>query len=356
MKKLIKIVSVLLMFILVFLIVSIISLSLIRSKDLKKQKQYVKSLTSLYEDNYEQIGYDKFSKTDLRDQPLNKTRFLASHNSYKKRGSFIGRFLVGLGDSFKEARSLRYEYRPLTEQLQNGIFSFELDIRLRGDSFEVTHVPLVDNSSNSVNFKLALEEIDLFIENEDKTFPIIVLLEIKDDYMFLDPKLKKIGEEELIKLENDIISILGDKVYQPSELIGNNISLKDRVDKGWPTISELNNKVLFVIHAGKYSNLYSEVKNINEQVLFTSSYHDNISRNSVFIIHNQLNISTIQNLVDNNYMVRTRIGDTNGYSEEELNNALISKAQILTTDFSIARSDIKTYLYLEDKKYTIIVN
>lgn len=355
MRKIIKLVSIILMFILVFVIVSIVHLYTIRTRDLSKQKQNLEKIKETYE-NYTPIGYDQFVDGDISNKPLNEVRFLASHNSYKKEGSFIGKLFVGLGDSFKEASALKYNYKPITKQLNEGIYSFELDIRLRGSEFEITHVPLVDNSSNAVNFKMALEEINLFIENEPTTFPIIILLEIKDDYMFLDPKLKQIKTNELTKLELDIISVLGDKVFKPSDFIGNAINLKERVNQGWPTISELNNKVLFVVHAGKYSQMYNEAKNVSEQVLFTSSYYDNILNNSVFIIHNDINISRIQNLVDNNYIVRTRIGDTLSYTDEQLNNAIISKAQILTTDFSIARSDLKQHLYLDDKKHTIITN
>lgn len=342
-----------LIIIILFLFISIIYLTSIRGSDLRKQKKHLTSVINSYE-NYEPIGYQDYASSDISNLALNEVKFLASHNSYKKQGSALGRFFVGLFDSFSEARALKYSYKPLTEQLQSGIYSFELDIRLRKNEFEVTHVPLVDNSSNSVNFRNALEEINLFIENEDETFPIIVLLEIKDDYMFLDPFLNKIESEELIKLEEVIIDVLGDKVYSPLNLINNEINLKESVDKGWPTVEELSNKVLFVVHAGKYSRLYSQTKQIDERVLFTAKYYDEIDLNSVFVIHNSINISRIQDLVSNNYIVRTRIGSTTSYTEEQLNNALVSGAQILTTDFSIARSDIKEHLYLEDKKYTII--
>src|SRR5690554_4150358 len=201
----------------VFVLFSAIHLSQIKRADLKSQNKRMDKLEDSYLD-YEAKGYLEYSLENLDELAFNEVSFLASHNSYKKKGSLVGKLFVGLGDSFSEAKSLNYSYKPLTDQLKNGIFSFELDIRLRKDNFEITHVPLVDNSSNAVNFKLALEEIKLFLDNEPNSFPILVLLEIKDDYMFLDPFLRKIGIEQLKMLENEIANVLGNYLYSPKDI------------------------------------------------------------------------------------------------------------------------------------------
>ena len=354
MQRALKIFVIVIMFTLVFVLVSIVHLSLIRMNDIKKQASYLNNLDKVYE-NYQAKGHTPFTNKEVGNLPLNEVRFLASHNSYKKTGSAIGRFFVGIGDSFSEANSLKYSYKPLTEQLMAGIYSLELDIRYRGNEFEVTHVPLVDNSSTSVKFDLALEEINTFLTYEPNSFPIIIILEIKDDYMVLDPKLKAITNRELSLLEETIINKLGDKVYQPKQLLKSYDSLKASVDsEGYPTIDELAGKVMFVIHAGKYANIYLE-EDLNNQVLFTASYADELNVNSLFVIHNTIDVNAINNLVNNNYIVRTRVGGTTGYTNEDFKEAILSNAQILTSDFTVARSDLNKVLYLEDNKYTIII-
>ncbi|HHT55604.1 MAG TPA: hypothetical protein GX012_03480, partial [Acholeplasma sp.] len=207
-----KVVTSIIIGVLVFVLFSAIHLSQIRRADLKSQNKRMDKLEASYE-NYEPSGYLKYSGENLDELAFNEVSFLASHNSYKKKGSLVGKLFVGLGDSFSEAKALNYSYKTITEQLKSGIFSFELDVRLRKDEFEITHVPLVDNSSTSVNFEKALLEYKYFLEHEPNGFPVLVLLEIKDDYMFLDPSLKTIGNNELELLENKIDEVLGDYLY-----------------------------------------------------------------------------------------------------------------------------------------------
>lgn len=350
-----KVIATIFLAVIVFVLFSAVHLSMIRTSDLRAQEKRIKRVEKSY-DSYEAKGYLPYSDESLDDIPYNQTKFIASHNSYRKRGSLIGKLFVGLGDSFDEAKALNYSYDTITNQLQNGIFSFELDVRLRKNNFEITHVPLVDNSSTAVNFEKALLEYKYFLEHEENSFPILVILEIKDDYMFLDPFLKQIGSEELLKLENKIEETLGDYLYKPSDMVLNYDSLKARVDDiGWPKISELKGKIMFVLHAGSFANTYSDLKDNKDQSLFTATYKNQLNDKSVFIIHNSLDVETINELVLNNYMVRTRVGDTLSYTKEDEEKALLSNAQIITSDFTIARSDINEYFYFNENK-TIIKN
>jgi|SRR5690625_69421 len=348
-----KTITFVLMFILTFTILSYVHLSMIRSSDLKRQNKKLKSIENKYKE-YQANGYYDFSLDNYDNKKLNEVKILASHNSYKKKGSIVGKLFVGLGDSFSEAKALNYSYNTLTKQLMDGIYSFELDLRYRRNNFEVTHVPIVDNSSNVVSFKNGLKEIKTFLMHEENSFPLIIILEIKNDYMWLDPFIKDIKEEEFIKLENLLKEELGSYLYTPKDMIEGYSSLTERInDKGWPKVSELKNKAMFVIHAGSYANNYLNLKENNEQILFSATYKTNLNDNAPFIIHNNLDIDSINELVNKNYIVRTRIGDTLNYSDEDVYKALKSNAQILTSDFTVARSDLNEYYYILDK-YTIV--
>ncbi|MCK7488445.1 MAG: Ca2+-dependent phosphoinositide-specific phospholipase C [Bacillus subtilis] len=132
------------------------------------------SINGLYEPIDEQsfVAFD-MSDTTLR---LNEIRMIASHNSYKKQGSPLGKLFVGLGDSWKEAAALQYDNPDLTFQLNSGIRSFELDVRYRLGDFEAVHVPLVDNSSTAVKLALAFQEIALWSEHNANHIPVILLI------------------------------------------------------------------------------------------------------------------------------------------------------------------------------------
>ena len=43
-----------------------------------------------------------------------------------------------------------------------------------------------------VHFEQGLKEIKFFLDKSGNSFPLVIILEIKDDYTFLDRKLKSI--------------------------------------------------------------------------------------------------------------------------------------------------------------------
>lgn len=83
-------------------------------------------------------------------------------------------------------------------------------------------MPLVDNSSNVPNFKLGLEEIKIWSDSNPDHIPLIFLLELKDDWMILDPALRDFSEAELKQLDNLLIPVFGDQLLTPADVIGGN--------------------------------------------------------------------------------------------------------------------------------------
>ena len=283
---------------------------------------------------------------------------LASHNSYKKSGPAIGRFFVGLGDSFDEAKALNYGYKDITEQLELGIRSFEFDLRDRDDHFELTHVPLVDASSQAVRFDMLLDEMMLYSAHQENHMPIIVLIEVKNDWMVLDPKLKTIEESHLQLLDQMIKDKLENRLYLPSDMKSSYDSIKDRIDDiGWPYIKDLYNQFIFVLHPGDYQNLYYDMdQNLESQSMFIGSYgSESYADYASFFIQNDVDLDVIQKLVDDQFIVRTRIDSNLMFSKQRFEDALLSRAQILTTDFSIGRSDLnlEDVIYLDDDEHMI---
>jgi hypothetical protein len=333
----------------------------IRWNDILWQKQHLNELRAYYQIPDASVEEQSFVDFDLFDNDLrlNEIRMIASHNSYKKLGSPLGKLFVGLGDSWKEAKALTYDNPHLTFQLQSGIRSFELDIRYRGGDFEAVHVPLVDNSTTANKLALALEEIALWSQHQDQHVPIILLMEIKDDWMILDPFLDSIGTSELALFDQLLVDSFGDRLYTPVQMQGTFLSPKDRVDQeGWPLLSEMLGKVIMVLHPGKWTNPYLELHQSGAAMTMfvASSNTSGTPASAVFAVHNSPNVEAIRGLIEDGYMVRTRMDDYLEADPTRVADAIASGAQIMTTDFHPAHRFFDQPYYTFADGFVVVSN
>ncbi|MDO9630085.1 MAG: Ca2+-dependent phosphoinositide-specific phospholipase C, partial [Acholeplasmataceae bacterium] len=251
MIKIVKILMIAILSVVVFFILVVFRLFAIKIYDSNVQNAHMKTLASYYaSEEFSPVDESEFINFDINDTTikLNQIQMLATHNSYKKKGSDIGKFFVGLGDSFEEARALKYGYKNLTDQFESGVRSMEFDLRLRKTQFVLTHVPLVDNSSVAPDFSQALEEIYLFSSNNPNHIPIIILMEIKDDWMILDHALQIIEPKHLENLNGLLKDKLGNNLFTPSDMMETGKTLKETIQTtGWPSVHSLLGKVIFVL-------------------------------------------------------------------------------------------------------------
>lgn len=360
MRKFLKISILTISFVLILFIAIVIRLVSVRAIDLSKQRRHMDDLEELYQSNhFDELDESSFVNFNINDPilKLDDIQMLASHNSYKKVGPAIGRFFVGLGDSFAEAKALNYGYKNITDQLNLGIRSFEFDLRYRRGQFELTHVPLVDPSSQAIEFELLLEEMKLFSDHQTH-LPIIVLIEIKDDWMVLDPFLNDFDVNALESLDKLIEDKLQTALFKPSDMVDETDLLRDVImNDGWPNIDSLLNQIIFILHPGNFTTSYYEIdQTLQSQSMFIGSYYtENLPEYASFFVQNDVDIDKIQNLVNKHFMVRTRIDSNLNFIESRFIDAIESGAQILTTDFSIGRSDldVNDVIYIENDK-TII--
>jgi len=364
MIKAIKILLIAVLSVVVLFILIVIRLFAIKLYDSNVQNAHMRSLKSYYDsENFEPVDETKFVNFNLNDTSikLNEIQILATHNSYKKTGSDIGRFFVGLGDSFDEARALKYGYKNLTDQFEAGVRSMEFDLRLRKTQFVLTHVPLVDNSSVAPDFSQALEEIYLFSSNNPNHIPIIILMEIKDDWMILDHALQVIESKHLENLNVLLNEKLRDQLFTPKMMMETGKSLKETVQTtGWPSVNALLGKVIFVLHPGNFTKMYYELdETLQKQPMFIGAYSSGIHQPyASFIVNNNPSVAEISPLVQENFIVRTRIDANLIFKQEDFDQAMLSGAQILTSDFLIGRKDLKTseVIYFENNKMIIRKN
>lgn len=357
--KVIKAILIGILGLLILLFASLVTLYMVRINDIRLQQSHMDDLALLYQD-YQSIDESQFYAFDISDESikLNDIQLLASHNSYKKTGLALGRLFVGLGDSFAEARALKYGYLSLTNQFELGIRSMEFDVRLRNETFEITHVPLVDSSSVAVDFKRALEEIKLYSTNNPNHLPMIFIIEMKDDWMVLDPSLNAFDQEALIQFDALIQEVMTDSLMTPQDIISDGKTLRQTIkEDGWPSLNTLLGRSFFVIHPGTYSQMYANIDpNLDQLSVFIGAYSDqSLEPYASFFVENNPFDEEIPGLIEENFMVRTRIDANLIFDRVRMEQAIASGAQILTSDFLVGRSDIKPQdiIYLSEGKMVI---
>src|SRR5690606_2604663 len=82
--------------------------------------------------------------------------------------------------------------------------------------------------------------------------------------------------------------------------------------EGWPSVSSLRGKFIFVLHPGSFTNSYYALdESLETQSMFIGAYHEqSTAPYASFIVHNTPDVDVISSMVQNNLIVRTRI-DTN---------------------------------------------
>ncbi|PKK97156.1 MAG: hypothetical protein CVV58_02680 [Tenericutes bacterium HGW-Tenericutes-3] len=362
MIKAIKFFLIFVLSVVILFVAIIVRLYAIKVVDVRLQVKHNNQLESYYQSSaFTEIDDAEFTDFDIHDASikLNDIQMLASHNSYKKKGSALGKLFIGLGSSKAEAQALNYGYKNLTDQLENGIRSMEIDLRMRKTQFMLTHIPLVDNGSVAPVFSLALEEIAMFSDNNPNHLPIIILMEIKDDWMILDHALQKIEQEQLEDLNILLDDKLGNRLFTPNDMLEDGKTLNETVQTtGWPSISTLLGKIIFILHPGNFVEPYQQIDpTLKTLPMFIGATPELIDQSyTSFIVHNEPDVTAIGQLVSQGYIVRTRIDADLVYSVDDYNDAINSGAQILSSDYTIGRSDlnIDDYIYLPNEKMIVL--
>lgn len=266
---------------------------------------------------------------------FSRLRLLATHNSYRAAGTKLGLFLVGLVEPEWPAK-LAYGHRPLREQLDSGIRSFEFDLRPKGRGFVLSHVPLVDQRSVAPDFKVALEELALWSDRNPGHLPIVVIVEAKDDYAFLDPGLGPWNLAAFGRLDTALRESLGSRLYGPDEFRGESVDLPTaRARSGWPDLGELRGRFLFILHEDeRFRRIYTSDRPALEGAsLFTCAPADAPDSAGFAILNEPEDSGRIMDALRRGFVVRTRADADLDTSRARLEAALVSRAQLVSTDF-----------------------
>jgi hypothetical protein len=274
----------------------------------------------------------------LRDDlPLDKLRLLATHNSYRRGAHPLGLFFIGLIQPDQPAK-LAYAHAPLTQQLDEGLRSFELDLRARENDFVIAHVPLVDTRTWEPAFAPALEEIALWSDRNPRHLPIVLLFELKNDYAFLDPALKPWTAGAFDRLDATIRASLGARLFSPDDLSKTLREGKPATASGkrsWPTIATLRGRILVILHENEE---YRAIYETGHPGLSGRAMFDCLpggAPGAFFAILNEpvKDAAAIKAAVARGTIARTRADADLVLDPALLAAALASGAQIVSTDF-----------------------
>ena len=313
---------------------------------------------------------------DTRDKDaikLNELQVIGSHNSYKIAiEKPLLNYLVQMNP---EIKSLEYEHLPLWQQLDLGLRGLELDVfhdpeggyysnpkgleiikasgnsplpfdqeeKLKVPGLKVFHVQEIDFRSHNLLFMDALVELKNWSEANPGHTPIIITMNTKDGEVPNTRKPLSFTADALQNIDLEIRAVFSENQLITPDLVRGDFDTLEKaiLSKGWPLLSKVRNRFLFVLDEGdaKADAYLSKFPKLKGAVLFVNKEEGN--PNAAFRIMNDpiKDFEKIQELVDLGYLVRTRAdagteeARTNDYNRFE--KAKASGAQIITTDYYV---------------------
>ena len=300
---------------------------------------------------------------------LDEIQVLAAHNAYHLEAEKP--LLDAITGVLPELTpTIEYSHPPLTEQLELGLRSFELDlfedpdggryaapkaVQLLGlepidpameePGFKVFHIQEVDYRTTCLTFVSCLTELETWSKQNPDHLPLVVHLEAKDGeiqdpgFGFVQPI--PVSEGTFTAIEEEIRSVLeADQIVSVADVQGDADTLRSAIEAdGWPDVDDLRGRFVFVLddHGAK-RDLYRAVHpDTRDRLIFVDAQPP--EEDAAFTVLNDpiADGDRIRELVELGYLVRTRAdadtaeartGDT---ARREA--AFASGAQLVSTDY-----------------------
>ena len=301
---------------------------------------------------------------------LDEVQIVAAHNAYHLEVDQA--VLDVITDNLPELTpTIEYSHPTLTEQLDLGVRSFELDVfedpdggryaepkavgllglepldpAMREPGFKVLHIQEVDFRSSCPTLVACLTELREWSDAHPDHLPIAVQLEVKDGVIpdplaldFVQPIPTTVGT--FTAIEGEIRSVLeDDRLVSVADVQGDHDTLRAAVEaEGWPDVADLAGRFVFLLddHGAKrdlYRELYPDTR---DRLIFVDAQPP--EDDAAFTVLNDpvADGDRIRELVRLGYLVRTRAdadtvearsGDTT-----RRDAAFASGAQLVSTDY-----------------------
>lgn len=319
-------------------------------------------------------------QNDIR---MNQIQVLGSHNSYH----------TGIDpELFKYLRAkygprmdgLEYSHLPIDRQLDMGLRALEIDVvydphgglyahpmglqiekenHLSGPpydpdglmnkpGFKVIHVPDIDFRSNVYTFRQELAILKAWSDAHPNHLPIPITMNAKDDGLkqpgFVQPL--KFDKAAFDAWDAEIVESLGRaKLITPDDVRGDYPTLEAAVlAHAWPKLSQARGKFFFVLdETGDKLNTYvDDHPSLKGRIMFVNQTEGHPEAAFRIVNEPKQDWAYIQYLVRSGYYVRTRAdADTKEArtgDRSRLRDALISGAQVISTDYYVPNPAFKT--------------
>ena len=306
---------------------------------------------------------------------LNEIQVLGTHNIYKTAIDAPLMRLLKLEDP-AQARALDYAHPPLTEQLDAGLRSLELDVfhdpeggryaephgltlmaeqgaapdrpydpdgRMEAPGFKVLHVQDIDFRTNCLTLQRCLQAVRQWSDAHPNHVPIIITMNLKDGPIdrpgFTRPL--PFDRAALDALDDAVRRALGpERLITPDDVRGDYPTLEAAVRAGqWPRLDAARGRVLLVLDESgeKLARYRTGHPSLRGRALF-GNFEAGTPEAAVRIVNDPLGAgTTIRRLVAEGYMVRTR-ADANTVEARQGDTrrrkaAFASGAHVVTTDY-----------------------
>ena len=236
-----------------------------------------------------------------------------------------------------------YTHEPLDVQAgELGVRQFELDAWYNEDTegVDVYHVPIVDDGTSCETLVGCLEVLRAWSEDNPAHFPLIVLIEPKDEVAALAMTDRPDELDEAV-----LAGWPREAMWTPDDQQGEHATLRESVlTDGWPLLGELRGKAIFVLlDSGDGLEAYTAGQTtVAGRPLFPLVDPDH-DLAAFFLMDDPVgSAANIGEAVDAGFLVRTRAdagGPPEDGSTERLEAAVASGAHCLSTDYPEAHEE-----------------
>ena len=157
---------------------------------------------------------------------FNELSFIATHNSYQTAATDTTKKLYhNLSDitfGLVSPHTADFESETLTDQLNSGIRSLEIDVEVfdrDGEiSFTCMHSPNLEMTTTCYDFELAMKEISMWSDNNPDHLPITIIIEPKEAFLPLED-MKKFSIDYADDFDSVLRKVLGEKLFTPDDML-----------------------------------------------------------------------------------------------------------------------------------------
>lgn len=267
------------------------------------------------------------TRTYERDAELRITdgQVWGTHNSYH------------IAPSTDAVAEWNYTHPPLDEQLTQGVRQFEIDVVFDPDREEilVQHIPILDDQSTCDRFVDCLQTIRDWSDAHPWHFPIQILVEPKNEVASWDVT------GHLDEVDEQIQSILGDRIWTPAMQQGTSSSLRDSVlEHGWPTLEVLRGHVVFALldRGGPQGEYTRDLRDVSDRAMFplVDAEHEF----AAYFLRDDPFQNGISELAEQGFLIRTRGDSGLVFDEQRLAQAFAVGAHAISVDTQESLSQI----------------